>query len=94
MMLEPFVSSTALCRRTLPLLLPTVRAWLVPSSGAAQTTEFAEADIFYELDATAGDIGIHVSVDAESWRELHIESPAGQRIVEVEPKSPSENVVF
>ena len=86
MALESFVSSRALCRRTLPLVLPAILAWPVPSSGAAEAIEFAEADIFYELDATAGDVGVHVSLDAESWRELRIESPAGHTIIEVEPK--------
>ena len=87
MTLEPIVSSRALCRRGLPLvMLLAVLAWPASQSGAAEVIEFAEADIFYELDATAGDIGVHVSLDAESWRELHIESPAGHTIIEVEPR--------
>jgi hypothetical protein len=87
MTLEPIVSSRALCRRGLPLvMLLAVLDWPASQSGAAEVIEFAEADIFYELDATAGDIGVHVSIDAESWRELHIESPAGHTIIEVEPR--------
>ena len=86
MTLEPFVSPRALCRRTLPLVPLAVLAWPVPPSGAAEALEFAEADIFYELDATAGDIGVHVALDAESWRDLRIESPAGHTIIEVEPE--------
>ena len=86
MALESFVNSRALCRRTLPLVLPAILAGPVPSSGAAEAIEFTEADIFYELDATAGDVGVHVSLDAESWRELRIEGPTGDTIIEVEPK--------
>ena len=67
-------------------MLPAILAGPVPSSGAAEAIEFTEADIFYELDATAGDVGVHVSLDAESWRELRIENLTGGTIIEVEPK--------
>ena len=84
MALESFVNSRALCRRTLPLVLPAILAGPVPSSGAAEAIEFTEADIFYELDATAGDVGVHVSLDAESWRELRIEGPTGDTLTDAQ----------
>jgi hypothetical protein len=84
--LEPFVSSRALRRRTLPLVPLAVLAWPVPPSGAAEALEFAAADIFYELNATDGDLGVHAALDAESWRELRISDPAGRTIIEVKPE--------
>ena len=86
MALEPFVSLRALRRRTFPLVPLAVLVWPVPASGAADALEFTEADIFYELDATAGDVGVHVALDAESWRDLRIEGPAGHTIIKVEPE--------
>src|SRR5687767_5786963 len=73
-------------RGALPLALSAALAWSVLPGGAAEAIEFDEADIFYELNATDGDVGVHVSLDAESWRELRIESPRGQEIIEVEPQ--------
>ena len=86
MALEPFVSPRALLRRTLPLVPLAVLAWPIPPGGAAEAIEFAAADIFYELNATDGDLGVHVALDAESWRELRIEDPAGRTITRVEPE--------
>ncbi len=80
------MSPKALCRRTLPLVLLAILAGPVPPSDAAEAVEFTEADIFYELDATAGDVGVHVSLDAESWRGLRIENPTAGTIIEVEPE--------
>ena len=86
MALAPFVSLRALRRRTLPLVPLAVLTWPVPPSGAAEALEFAAADIFYELNATDRDLGVHVALDAESWRDLRIEGPTGHTIVKVEPE--------
>jgi hypothetical protein len=86
MALEPFGSLRALRQRTLPLVPFAVLAWPATPGGAAEALAFAPADIFYELDATAGDLGVHVALDAESWRDLRIADPAGRAIVGVEPE--------
>ena len=86
MALGPFGSSGALRRRTLPLVPLAVLAWQAPPGGAAEALEFAAADIFYELNATDRDLGVHVALDAESWRDLRIEDPAGRAIAKVEPE--------
>jgi hypothetical protein len=85
--LEPFGSPRALRRRTLPLVPLVVLAWPAPPGGAAEALEFAAADIFYELNATDRDLGVHVALDAESWRDLRIENPAGRTIIEIKPES-------
>jgi hypothetical protein len=70
-----------------PLALSAALAWsiLLPG-GSVEAVEFDHADIFYELNATDGDVGVQVSLDAESWRVVRIASPRGQQIFEVEPK--------
>jgi hypothetical protein len=73
-------------RGALPLALAAALAWPVPSAGATEAIEFAAADIFYELNATDGDVGVHVALDAESWRGLEIKDPRGKEVGEVEPK--------
>ena len=54
------------------------------SVGAAGTVD--EADIFFELNATAGDVGVHVSLDAERWKSLQITDPRGRDILRMEPQ--------
>jgi hypothetical protein len=45
---------------------------------------FAATKIYWEYNATANDLGVHVSLDAEDWRELEIVHPNGREIFEVE----------
>lgn len=42
-----------------------------------------EARIFFEYNQTADDLGVHVSLDGEDWRQLSIQSPSGQVIFAV-----------
>jgi hypothetical protein len=53
---------------------------------AARTaaTRFAVAKIYWEYNATANDLGVHVLLDAEDWREVEIIHPNGRTIFEVE----------
>jgi hypothetical protein len=47
---------------------------------------FTETDIFFELNAIDRDIGVHVSLDGESWKALRIEGPGRRTILEVTPR--------
>lgn len=42
---------------------------------------FEEASIFFELNDTDGDLGIHALVDGEAWKRLGIEDPDGRRML-------------
>lgn len=44
---------------------------------------FDEASIFFELNDTDGDLGIHALVDGEAWKKLEIESPKGQVLLRI-----------
>src|SRR4030095_11535134 len=37
--------------------------------------EFEEADLFFELNDTDGDLGLQGFVDGEAWKSLEIEGP-------------------
>ncbi len=49
----------------------------------ANEIPFAVASIFFELNDTDGDLGIHALIDGEPWKELEIEDPAGRRMLNV-----------
>jgi hypothetical protein len=42
----------------------------------ARSAPFDEAELFFELNNTDGDLGIHALIDGEDWEELEIRSPA------------------
>ena len=44
---------------------------------------FDEAELFFELNNTDGDLGIHASIDGEPWKRLSIEDPNGRRILKI-----------
>jgi hypothetical protein len=55
------------------------------------TVPLAIKKIFFEYNSTAsalGDLGVHVFLDGEDWRELEIINPRGRVIFEVEGKGP------
>jgi hypothetical protein len=48
---------------------------LVLTWGTAASAQFTEAELFFELNDTDGDLGIHASIDGEPWVRLEIEAP-------------------
>ena len=72
-------------RRAVILAMPALLAGTLLAGRVAEaTTPFEIADIFFELNATARDVGVHVSLDAESWkRAAHPGAPRPQ-IIEVD----------
>jgi len=60
---------------------------LVLTLGAAaagvSAAEFSEAELFFELNDTDGDLGIHASIDGGPYVELEIEDPQGSTILRV-----------
>ena len=47
---------------------------------------FAEADLFFELNDTDGDLGIHASIDGQGWKRLTIEDPRERKILDIRVK--------
>jgi len=48
--------------------------------GEDEETEFGEAEFFFELNDTDGDLGVHSLIDGDDWRRLRIEDP-GERVI-------------
>lgn len=44
---------------------------------------FSEAELFFELNDTAGDLGIHSSIDGGPWTDLAIEGPNGRTLLNI-----------
>ncbi len=53
--------------------------------GASPLT-FPVSQIYFEYNFTAQDLGIQVSLDGESWKELEIVGPGGNRLLDLEGK--------
>jgi hypothetical protein len=44
---------------------------------------FSEANLFFELNDTDGDLGIHASIDGAPWTDLEIEGPGERMLLSV-----------
>jgi hypothetical protein len=51
--------------------------------GEEQEIPFEEARLFFELNDTDGDLGIHGLVDGDEWKRLEIEDPNDVRMLDV-----------
>jgi hypothetical protein len=78
-------------RKRMGLLALFLMAAVVLSVAAAALKAWADkevipfdvAEIFFEENATDGDLGIHVSFDGEGWRKVKVMSPDRRKIFEV-----------
>ncbi len=46
------------------------------------------AKVYFEYNASANDLGVHIMLDGEDWKEMKIYGPHGTRIFEVAGKGP------
>lgn len=49
-----------------------------------QETPFDEASLFFELNDTDGDLGIHGLIDGDEWKHLEIEDPRERTLLDVQ----------
>ena len=70
----------ALLLLTIPVLLSTAP---MPTRGAQPSQRFSEASLFFELNDTDGDLGIHASIDGEPWTDLEIEGPGDRELLDI-----------
>jgi hypothetical protein len=54
-----------------------------PDGGAAKPIRLADATMIVEVNATDGDAGLQLFLDGEPWRSMHVTSPSGRTIVDV-----------
>lgn len=82
--------------RRLSIFLVAIVAFILsaaaPEAAAPKKgVSFDIAKIYFEYNSSAsllGDLGVHVSLDGEDWRELEIINPRGRTIFEVEGRGP------
>lgn len=48
--------------------------------------EFAESLLYFELNNTDGDLGVHSKVDGDEWSEIRLEDPAGRTLIKIQNK--------
>lgn len=48
---------------------------------------FTEAEIFFELNDTDGDLGIHGSIDGDPWLDLEVEGPGDRTLLNISSTS-------
>ena len=58
-------------------------AAFVPDARAQRPQRFSEAELFFELNDTDGDLGIHASIDGEPWTDLEIEGPGDRTLLNI-----------
>lgn len=57
-----------------------------PEASAQSTTAYTKASLYFELNHTAGDLGIHALIDGDPWPRLAIDDPSGGRMLDIEVK--------
>lgn len=60
---------------------------LAPSKGAPPPEPFGDARLKIEYNATDGDAGLQVFLDAPAWREVTITGPGGREVLDVDAGS-------
>ena len=60
--------------RPTTLTLAAAALLLLATPATSAEEPFDDAEIFFELNNTDGDLGIHASIDGEPWRDLEIEN--------------------
>ncbi len=68
---------------SLLLVLTPLAAW----SSQEEGLEFEEAEIFFELNNTDKDLGIHALIDGDAWKKMRIVQPNGKTMLDVRLKS-------
>lgn len=72
-----------------PQGLTVLALWLAVTSGASWAhEEFSKSKVVIEINTTDGDLGFHVILDADAWKEVSITDPNGHKIFK-EPESPA-----
>jgi len=67
---------------TIPLALVGLAVSL-SARQASGSQPFAEAELFFELNDTDGDLGIHASIDGGTWTSLEVEGPRDRRLLAI-----------
>ena len=78
--------SSSIARATLAaiaLALAAPAGWADDDDDDEEEIPYDEAELFFELNNTDGDLGIHALIDAEGWKKLTIEDPGERKMLTV-----------
>lgn len=67
----------------LAIILGTVAPLGLAEDEDEDEVPFDEAEIFFELNNTDGDLGIHALIDGDAWKRLEIENPRERKLLNV-----------
>ncbi|MBF8300294.1 MAG: hypothetical protein HW394_664 [Acidobacteria bacterium] len=70
---------------TIPLTLGSLAVPLSARQSAA-SQPFAVAELFFELNDTDGDLGIHASIDGGTWTSLEVDGPYDRQLLAIVSK--------
>ena len=83
-------------RRRFAAVLPAAALAIAVTGGAYAQTQgsgdskempsFSKSDVFFELNHTDGDLGIHARIDGDGWHRLAINDPGKNRVLDIEVK--------
>ena len=60
-----------------------ITSFAVTEGEEEEETPFDEAFVFFELNNTDGDLGIHAKIDGDEWKRLEMEDPNDRRMMKV-----------
>lgn len=73
----------------LAMAVVAIAGLVVPTAAASRnrsgTVEFADARMIVEVNATDGDAGFQIFLDADGWRSVRITAPDGRKMLDVKP---------
>ena len=61
-------------------------AILAGGACAEEAPSFSKSGVFFELNHSDGDLGIHAKIDGDGWRGLALDDPAGNRVLDIQVK--------
>jgi hypothetical protein len=67
----------------LALVVASPAGWADDDDDDEEEIPFDEAEIFFELNNTDGDLGIHALIDGDAWKHLSIKDPRGRKMLNV-----------
>ena len=80
--------STAMLMVSMTAVLLLILGGAAPELRAEEDEiSFEVASIYFELNDTDGDLGIHALIDGEPWKKLEIEGPGERELLQIKVKS-------
>ncbi|NND83333.1 MAG: hypothetical protein HKN50_12970 [Gammaproteobacteria bacterium] len=73
----------------LPIVALALAFTAAPLLGIAEEdeVELDESQLYFELNDTDGDLGIHGKADGDAWRRMRIEGPRNRRLLDIRTRS-------